>query len=101
MVIRSKIATTGAWKQRDIEQSKIYVGELGVDLIDYSSGGNWVKQKITPVPGYQVPFAEALKKANLDLPIGAVGMTTEPKQAESYRREGKADIVSLARAFIR
>ena len=49
--------STGEWKQWGIEQSKIYVGELkklGVDLIDCSSGGNWVQQKFTLGPGYQV-----------------------------------------------
>ena len=51
--------STGEWKQWGIEQSKIFAGELekiGVDLIDCSSGGNWVKQKITVGPGYQVGF---------------------------------------------
>ncbi|KAI0756837.1 FMN-linked oxidoreductase [Daedaleopsis nitida] len=106
----------GEWKQWGIEQSKIFVGELqkiGVDLIDCSSGGNWVKQKITVGPGYQVsfpgldpyhslvPFAEELKKAYPDLPVGAVGMITEPEQAESYLRDGKADVVFLARELIR
>ncbi|KAI0324471.1 FMN-linked oxidoreductase [Cubamyces sp. BRFM 1775] len=96
--------STGEWKQWGIEQSKIYAGELkklGVDLIDCSSGGNWAPQKFTLGPGYQVPYAEALKKAHPDLPIGAVGMITEPEQAESYLREGKADVVFLAREFIR
>ncbi|KAJ8488486.1 hypothetical protein ONZ51_g3512 [Trametes cubensis] len=96
--------STGEWKQWGIEQSKVYVGELkklGVDLIDCSSGGNWVQQKFTLGPGYQVPYAEALKKAHPDLPIGAVGMITEPEQAESYLREGKADVVFLARELLR
>lgn len=47
----------GIWKQWGIEQSTILVGklkEIGVDLIDCSSGGNWVRQKITIGPGYQV-----------------------------------------------
>ncbi|KAI8981391.1 FMN-linked oxidoreductase [Trametes punicea] len=95
---------TGEWRQWGIEQSKIYAGELkklGVDLIDCSSGGNWVQQKIVLQPGYQVPFAEALKKAHPDLPIGAVGLITEPEQAESYLRDGKADVVFLARELIR
>ncbi|KAI0778351.1 hypothetical protein BD413DRAFT_106243 [Trametes elegans] len=95
---------TGEWKQWGIEQSKVFVGELkklGVDLIDCSSGGNWVKQKITVEPGYQVPFAEALKKAYPDLPIGAVGLITDPEQAESYLRDGKADVVFLARELLR
>ena len=49
----------GKWKQWGIEQSKIFVGELvklGVDLVDCSSGGNWVKQVIDVKPGYQVHF---------------------------------------------
>lgn len=49
----------------------------------------------------QVPFAEALKKAHPDIPIGAVGLITEPEQAESYLKEGKADAVFLARELIR
>lgn len=47
----------GEWKSWGIEQSKIYVGELkkiGVDLLDCSAGGNWVKQAIPLEPGYQV-----------------------------------------------
>ncbi|KAI0652018.1 FMN-linked oxidoreductase [Trametes meyenii] len=95
---------SGEWRQWGVEQSKIYVGELkklGVDLIDCSSGGLWVQQKITVVPGYQVPFAEELKKAHPDIPIGAVGLITEPEQAESYLREGKADVVFLARELLR
>ncbi|EIW64211.1 FMN-linked oxidoreductase [Trametes versicolor FP-101664 SS1] len=99
-----KDPATGEWKQWGIEQSTIYVGELkklGVDLIDCSSGGNWVQQKITVGPGYQVPFAEALKKAHPDIPIGAVGLITEPEQAESYLKDGKADAVFLARELIR
>ncbi|RPD82391.1 FMN-linked oxidoreductase [Lentinus tigrinus ALCF2SS1-7] len=94
----------GEWKQWGIEQSKIFVGELqklGVDLIDCSTGGNWVKQKIAVGPGYQVPYAEALKKAHPDLPIGTVGMVTDPEQAESYLSGGKADVVFLARELIR
>ncbi|KAI0639578.1 FMN-linked oxidoreductase [Trametes polyzona] len=95
---------TGEWKQWGIEQSKVYVSELkkiGVDLVDCSTGGNWVKQKIPIGPGYQVPFAEALKKAHPDLLIGAVGAITEPEQAESYLRDGKADVIFMARELIR
>ncbi|KAH9858024.1 FMN-linked oxidoreductase [Lenzites betulinus] len=99
-----KDPSTGEWKQWGIEQSKIYVGELkklGVDLIDCSSGGNWVKQKIPVEHGYQVPFAAELKKAHPDYPIASVGMITDPEQAESYLRDGKADAVFLARELIR
>ncbi|KAI0697546.1 FMN-linked oxidoreductase [Cytidiella melzeri] len=94
----------GQWKQWGIEQSKIFVGELkklGVDLVDCSTGGNYVKQSIPLSPGYQVPFAAALKEAHPDIPIGSVGLITEPKQAESYLQEGKADVVFLARELLR
>ncbi|KAI0094297.1 FMN-linked oxidoreductase [Irpex rosettiformis] len=94
----------GEWKQWGIKQSKIYVGELkklGVDLVDCSTGGNWSKQKIPLSPGYQVPFAAELKKTHPDIPIASVGLITEPKQAESYLQEGKADAVFLARELIR
>ncbi|KDQ63292.1 hypothetical protein JAAARDRAFT_29310 [Jaapia argillacea MUCL 33604] len=94
----------GVWKQWGIEQSKVFVGEcekIGVDLIDCSSGGNWAAQKITVGEGYQVPFAEALKKAHPNMIVGAVGMITLPRSAESFLSSGKADVVFLARELIR
>lgn len=97
-------APDGTWTQWGIEQSKVFVGELqklGVDLIDCSTGGLWAQQQIPLGPGYQVPFAEQLKKAYPNLPIGAVGLITEPEQAESYLNEGKADVVFLARELMR
>ncbi|RDB28705.1 putative NADPH dehydrogenase C23G7.10c [Hypsizygus marmoreus] len=94
----------GVWLQWGIEQSIIFAEELqklGVDLIDCSSGGNWVKQKIPVKHGYQVHFAEALKQALPTLPVGTVGMITEPLEAESYLKSGKADVIFLARELIR
>ncbi|KXN88758.1 Putative NADPH dehydrogenase C23G7.10c [Leucoagaricus sp. SymC.cos] len=94
----------GQWLQWGIEQSKILAGrlqELGVDLIDCSSGGNWAKQSIPLGPGYQVPFAAELKQAHPELPIGTVGQITEPEQAESYLKERKADVILLARELLR
>jgi len=97
----------GEWKSWGIEQSKVFadkLADLDVDLIDTSSGGNWEHQKVQTGPGYQVPFAEALKAhlppTSLTL-IGTVGLITEPEQAESYLQDGKADVVLLARGFIR
>lgn len=49
----------------------------------------------------QVPFAEAVKKACPNVPIGAVGLITDPHQAESYLQSGKADVIFLARALIK
>ncbi|TBU63784.1 FMN-linked oxidoreductase [Dichomitus squalens] len=94
----------GKWTQWGIEQSKIFTGELeklGIDLIDTTTGGIWEKQRIDVGPGYQTPFAEALKKAHPNLAIGTVGLITEAEQAESYLRDGKADVVFIARALIR
>lgn len=72
----------------------------GVDLIDVSSGGNDPRQKITVGPGYQVPFAERIRR-EADIATGAVGMITEPEQAEAILAEGRADVVLLAREFLR
>jgi len=73
---------------------------LGVDLIDVSSGGNSPQQKITVGPGYQVPFARQVRQVS-GLPVAAVGMITEPAQAEAILADGSADAVLLARALLR
>jgi len=94
----------GNWLQWGIEQTILLTGKLeklGVDLIDVSSGGNWSAQKVPVGPGYQVPFAAAVKKAHPDIAVGAVGLITTATQANSVLVEGKADIVSLAREFLR
>lgn len=86
----------------DIEQTIEFAKALearGVDWIDASSGGNDPNQKIPIGPGYQVPFAAALKRA-VKTPIFAVGLITEPAQAEAIIAEGKADCVALARAML-
>ncbi|KAE9400590.1 NADH:flavin oxidoreductase [Gymnopus androsaceus JB14] len=94
----------GQWKQFGIEQSKIYAAEmhkLGVDLVHVSTGGNWSGQKVATGPGFQVPFAEEIKKSNPKLFVGTVGLITDAKIAESYLQEGKADVIFLARALLR
>jgi 2,4-dienoyl-CoA reductase-like NADH-dependent reductase (Old Yellow Enzyme family) len=94
----------GIWKQFGVEQSKIYAMEMhkiGVDLVHVSSGGNWYKQKVATGQGYQMPFAEAVKKANPKLLVGAVGLIKDPKYAELCLQEGKADVIFLARALLR
>ncbi|TFK77324.1 NADH:flavin oxidoreductase 2 [Pluteus cervinus] len=94
----------GQWRQWGIEQSKIFVGkliDLGIDLLDCSSGGNWERQKIKIQHGYQVPFAEALKEKYPTLAVGAVGLLTDPIQTEEYLSTGKADTVFLARELMR
>ncbi|MEQ1939012.1 NADH:flavin oxidoreductase/NADH oxidase [Mesorhizobium sp. CN5-321] len=71
----------------------------GVAYICASSGGNSPHQKLPSGPGYQVDLAEAIRKG-ADIPTRAVGLITEPQQAEAVLAEGRADMVALARAFL-
>ncbi|MEO7599463.1 MAG: NADH:flavin oxidoreductase/NADH oxidase [Opitutus sp.] len=90
----------GGW---DIEQSVELSRRLksaGVDLIDCSSGGAVPHAKIAVGPGYQVPFAEQIRK-DAGIATAAVGMITEAKQADDIIREGKADLVLIARESLR
>jgi 2,4-dienoyl-CoA reductase-like NADH-dependent reductase (Old Yellow Enzyme family) len=87
----------------DLEQSIVLsarLRELGVDLIDCSSGGAVMHAKIELGPGYQVPFARAIR-ARSGIATGAVGLITEPHQAEEIISSGAADAVLLAREFLR
>ncbi|MFD3492631.1 NADH:flavin oxidoreductase/NADH oxidase [Streptomyces sp. NPDC058690] len=72
----------------------------GVDLMDVSTGGIVPDAKITTGPGYQVPFAERVRNET-DMPVAAVGMITEPAQAEEILTSGTADAVLLARELLR
>jgi 2,4-dienoyl-CoA reductase-like NADH-dependent reductase (Old Yellow Enzyme family) len=90
----------GGW---DLEQTVALSGllrERGVDLLDCSSGGISPTAEIPAGPGYQVPFAARVRKEG-GLPTAAVGMITEPHQAEQVIAEGSADVVILARALLR
>jgi 2,4-dienoyl-CoA reductase-like NADH-dependent reductase (Old Yellow Enzyme family) len=73
---------------------------LGVDFVDCSSGGNIADAKIPLGPGYQVPFAERIRK-EAEIPTGAVGLITTPQQAEEIVSSGRADAVLLAREMLR
>ena len=75
-------------------------GERGVDLIDCSTGGNVAQAAIPLGPGYQVPFAERIRR-DTGIKTGAVGLITEPAQAKEILREGRADVVLLARQMLR
>ena len=87
----------------DIEQSIALADKLkylGVDLIDCSSGGILPTVKPPTNPGYQVPFAERIRH-EANIPTGAVGLITEPEQADQIIRQGQADIVLLGRELLR
>lgn len=95
------------WAENDagwnIEQSvqlAKQVKPLGVDLIDVSSGGNLAHARIPTGPGYQVPFAARIRR-EADIATGAVGMISEPEQAQAIIANGEADVVLTARESLR
>lgn len=73
---------------------------LGVDLMDVSSGGSAPDAKIPVAPSYQVPFSARVRK-EIEIPTAAVGLITEPEQADSIIADGEADAVFLARELLR
>jgi 2,4-dienoyl-CoA reductase-like NADH-dependent reductase (Old Yellow Enzyme family) len=92
--------TEGGWTADDSVDLAIALKDSGVDLIDCSSGGNVAKADIPVEPGYQVPFAERIRKETGML-TAAVGLITEPKLAEAIILSGKADLVLLGREALR
>lgn len=91
---------TGGWTIEDSVRLASVLKEKGVDLIDASSGGMVPHVKITAGPGYQVPFSERIRKET-GIMTGAVGMITEAKQAEAILQQGQADLIIMAREFLR
>jgi 2,4-dienoyl-CoA reductase-like NADH-dependent reductase (Old Yellow Enzyme family) len=90
----------GGWDlPQSIELARV-LKNIGVDLIDVSSGALSDKQQIPIGPGYQVPFAEAIKK-EAEIPTNAVGMIDEAEFANELVASGKVDAVMAARAFLR
>ena len=90
----------GGW---DLPQSIEFAKELkkiGVDMIDCSSGALVPNAKIPVGPGFQVPFAEAIRR-DARIATGAVGLITEAKQAQAILASGQADVVLLARQLLR
>jgi 2,4-dienoyl-CoA reductase-like NADH-dependent reductase (Old Yellow Enzyme family) len=91
---------TGGWDLPQSIQLSQWLQQLGIDLIDCSSGGLVPSAQIPMGPGYQVPFAAAIRR-EASVATGAVGMITEPLQAEEIVATGQADAVFLARAMLR
>lgn len=90
----------GGWTIEDSIALARRLKPLGVDLIDCSSGGVISHVKIPVGPGYQVKFAERIRRES-DVMTGAVGMITAPEQADQIIRTGQSDIVLLARQLLR
>ena len=91
--------TEGGWDADQTVAVSALLKDHGVDLVDVSSGGAVLAQ-IPVGPGYQVPFARAVREGS-GLPSGAVGLITSPQQAEQVLTSGDADVVLLARAALR
>jgi len=90
----------GGW---DLDQAVELARRLkahGVDLVDCSSGGAVHDQQIIIGPGYQVPFAERIRR-DAAIATGAVGLITDPQQADAIVASGQADVVLLARELLR
>jgi 2,4-dienoyl-CoA reductase-like NADH-dependent reductase (Old Yellow Enzyme family) len=90
----------GGWSDADTVRLAPLLGAAGADLVDCSSGGLSPAQRIDAGPGFQVPFAEAVRREGGML-TGAVGLITEPAQADAIVRSGQADVVLLARELLR
>lgn len=94
---------TGAPLSWTADQTVALARELarrGVDVIDTSSGGIQADIPVPAAPGYQVPYAARIR-AEAGIPSAAVGLITEPEQAESILRNGQADIILLGRELLR
>jgi 2,4-dienoyl-CoA reductase-like NADH-dependent reductase (Old Yellow Enzyme family) len=92
--------TEGGWTVEEAVELARILKPLGIDLIDCSSGGNVAGAKIPVGPGYQVAFAEQVRR-EAGVLTGAVGMITEPAQADQIIRSVQADVVIMARQFLR
>lgn len=90
----------GGWDGDDTVRLSGMLRERGVDLVSVSTAGNDHRQEIPVGPGYQLPFARAVKTV-VGVPVGAVGLITSPQQAESVLVDGAADVVYAARQFLR
>jgi 2,4-dienoyl-CoA reductase-like NADH-dependent reductase (Old Yellow Enzyme family) len=90
----------GGWDIDECVELARWLREDGVDLMDCSSGGNLPHVKIPLGPGYQVPFAARIRRG-AGIATGAVGMITEPRQAEDILERDEADVIIIAREFLR
>jgi 2,4-dienoyl-CoA reductase-like NADH-dependent reductase (Old Yellow Enzyme family) len=90
----------GGWNLDESVELVRRLNPLGVDLVDCSSGGLVPGASIPLAPGYQVPFAERIRR-EAGVATAAIGLITEPRQADAIVRAGRADLVLLARQLLR
>jgi NADPH2 dehydrogenase len=89
----------GGWTPDDAVAYAAALKSAGADIIDVSSGGVDPRQQVSSEPGYQVPFAAKIRQ-EAGIPTIAVGLITDPRQAEAIVADGKADMVALARGML-
>lgn len=92
--------TEGGWTIEESVELARALKKVGVDLIDVSTGGIARGIAIPAGPGFQVPFAERIRR-EAGIPTSAVGLITKAEEAEAILRDGKADLVLMAREFLR
>jgi 2,4-dienoyl-CoA reductase-like NADH-dependent reductase (Old Yellow Enzyme family) len=90
----------GGWDLAQSVQFALWLKEIGIDLIDCSSGGLMPDAEIPAAPGFQVPLAAGVR-SGAGIPTGAVGLITEAEQAEKILADGHADVIFLARELLR
>jgi len=90
----------GGWTLDDSVEASRRIAEEGVDLVDCSTGGAIRRAEIPVGPDYQVPFAERIRQ-EAGVATGAVGLITEPAQAEAIIADGRADLVLMGRQLLR
>lgn len=91
--------TEGGWSAEDSVRLAHLLKAAGVDLVDCSSGGNVYDAKIPVGPGFQVPFAGAVRQTGIL--TGAFGLITSAVQAEAILSQGKADLIIMGRELLR
>jgi 2,4-dienoyl-CoA reductase-like NADH-dependent reductase (Old Yellow Enzyme family) len=92
--------TEGGWDEAQTATVAAWARKAGADFFDISTGGNVAGATIPLAPGYQVPFSEYVR-GEADVQTSAVGLITEPLQAEAIIESGQADVVMLARELLR
>jgi 2,4-dienoyl-CoA reductase-like NADH-dependent reductase (Old Yellow Enzyme family) len=102
-VLGAKISGTdfadGGWTGDDAVVYATELSRVGLDYVTVSGGGVVLDAKVPAGPGYQVPYAERVRRES-GITTGAVGLISDPHQAEEIVASGKADFVSLARAML-
>jgi 2,4-dienoyl-CoA reductase-like NADH-dependent reductase (Old Yellow Enzyme family) len=92
--------TAGGWTLEESVELARRLKALGVDLVDCSSGGNLPHATVPTGASYQVPFSESIRRG-AEIATTAVGLITEPMQADEIIRNGRADLVLLGRESMR